>query len=417
MRMRRSILAGLALLLIACSSDSAPAGTGGTTPGAFPEEVAANAIRDYSKNVNASYDDALTSAKALQAAVDAFVADPTQAKFEAAKKAWIDARVPYGPTEAFRFYDGPIDNPETGLEGRINAWPLDEFEIDYTRDTATSGLVNDLSVTDLTKDVIAEANEKKGEKSITTGYHAIEFLLWGQDAATPGTGPGKRPYTDFVDGGTAQNQARRRTYLKNVTDLLVEDLEATRAEWEPRKAGSFGAKFGVEASDPSTEPNAKKEAIGKLLRSIGSMAKAELSGERMTVAFKNRSEEDEQSCFSDTTATDMLGNGIGIEDVWLGRQGSTDGVGLDDVVKAVDPALATKTTADLADAVAKLRKLKSLQDAGTPIDVILQAPDDSEGRKAMLAAIQALKLVAEDTEKAASALGLSITLEAPSEEL
>lgn len=417
--MRFKILAGLGLLLIACSSDdtSTTGGSSGAPPGTFPDDVATKAIADYSKNVHASYGEALTAAKALQSAVDAFVADPTEAKFEAAKKAWIDARVPYGPTEAFRFYEGPIDNAETGLEGRINAWPLDEFEIDYTRDTPDSGLVNDLSVTDLSKDVIAEANEKKGEKSITTGYHAIEFLLWGQDDATPGTGPGKRPYTDFVDGGTAANQARRRTYLKNVTDLLVEDLETTRAEWEPGKAGSFGAKFGVEASDPATEPNAKKEAIGKLLGSIGSMAKAELSGERMTVAFKNRSEEDEHSCFSDTTATDMLGNGIGIEDVWLGRHGSTDGVGLDEVVKGVDPALATKTTADLADAVAKLRKLKSLQDAGTPIDVILQAPDESEGRKAMLDAIQALKVVAEDTEKAASALGLSITLEAPSEEL
>lgn len=416
--MRFLVLAGLGLVLLACSSDDTSGGGNGTPQtGTFPEEIATKAISDYSKNVYASYDDALTAAKALQTAVDAFVANPNQASFDAAKKAWVDARVPYGPTEAFRFYEGPIDNAETGLEGRINAWPLDEFEIDYTRDTATSGLVNDLSVTDLSKDVIAEANEKKGEKSITTGYHAIEFLLWGQDDMTPGTGAGKRPFTDFVDGGTASNQARRRTYLKNVTDLLVEDLETTRAQWEPGKAGSFGAKFGVEASDPATEPNAKKEAIGKLLGSIGSMAKAELSGERMTVPYKNRSEEDEQSCFSDTTATDMLGNGVGIENVWLGRQRSTDGVGLDEVVKAVDPALAEKTTADLADAVGKLRKLESLQRAGTPIDVILQAPDESEGRKAMLDAIRALKVVADDTEKAASALGLSITLEAPSQEL
>ena len=408
-----SILAFGLLLTLSCSSESsAPA-----EAAVFSEDIASKAISDYKRNVNANYGDVLTGAMSLQVAVDTFLASPGATTFEATRKAWIEARVPYGPSEAFRFYDGPIDNPEDGPEGRINAWPLDEFEIDYTRDTPDSGLVNDLSVVDLTKDLIAEQNEKKGEKAITSGWHAIEFLLWGQDDASPGTGPGKRPFTDYVDGGTAKNPARRRTYLQNATRLLIDDLESVRVAWDPAKPGNFASKFGVEPSRAASDPNARKEVIGKLLRSIGSMAKAELSGERMTVAFKNRSEEDEHSCFSDTTATDMLGNGIGIENVWLGRYGPFDGVGLDEVVKAADPALATKATADIADSVAKLLKLKQLQDSGTPIDVILQAADGSEGRKAMLEAIQALKIVGEDMEKAATALGLTVMLEKPTEEL
>lgn len=411
--MRISSVFGFALLAVfACSAESSSPSKSG-----FPEDVATNAIANYKKIVFANYSDSLSTAKTLQAAIDAFVSNPTAATLEAAKKAWIEARVPYGFTEAFRFYDGPIDNPETGPEGRINGWPLDEFEIDYTRDTPNSGLISDTSIPDLTKEVIAEENEKKGEKAITSGWHAIEFLLWGQDDDKPGTGPGKRPYTDYVPGSAAANQARRQTYLRNVTQLLVDDLESVQVQWDPAATGKFASAFGVVASDPAAEPNAKKEVIGKLLRAIGSMAKAELSGERMTVAFKNRSQEDEHSCFSDTTATDMLGNGIGIENVWLGRYGSVDDVGIEDVVKAVDPALATKTTADVADSVAKLRKLKDLQDSGTPIDVILQAGDDTEGRKAMLEAIKALKVVGDDVEKAASALGLTITLEAPTEDL
>jgi len=406
--MRRFLLLTAASLAMACGSDDAAP----TTSKSFPSEIATRAIADYKKNALANYDDVLAAAKALKTAVDAFVATPNEATLEAARKAWIAARVPYGPSEAHRFYDGPIDNPDTGPEGEINGWPLDEFHIDYTRDTPTSGMINDTKV-EIAKEAIADANEREGEKAITSGYHAIEFLLWGQDDVRPGMGAGKRPYTDFVDGGTASNQARRRAYLKAVTELLVEDLESVRAEW----AGAFAAKFGVEPLDKATEPDAKKEAVGKLLRAIGSLAKAELSGERMTVAFKNRSQEDEHSCFSDTTATDLLGNGIGIENVWLGRYGVFDGVGLDEVVKTADAQLATKTTADVAAAVAKLRKLDELQKAGTPIDVVLAAADGSEGRTAMLEAIKALKLVADDVEKSAAALGLSVQIEKPSEEL
>ena len=408
-----SLRAFVCVALVACSSSST---SDAPKEGAFPDAVAQRAVADAKKNALVGYDEALTAAKALQAAVDTFVATPTEASFEAAKKAWIAARVPYAPTEAHRFYDGPIDAPEDGPEGRINGWPLDENEIDYTRDAPEGGLVNDLTVT-LTKDFIAAQNEKKGDKAITTGYHAIEFLLWGQDDAKPGTGPGKRPYTDFVDGGTHANQARRRTYLANVTALLVEDLQKVRDAWDPSKPDAFVTKFGVAPTDPAAQPDATKEVVGKLLRAMGSMAKAELSGERMTVAFKNRSEEDEHSCFSDTTATDMFGNGVGVQNVWLGKWGNADGVGLDEVVGAVDPALATKTTADLAAAVSKLRRLDELQAAGTPIDVILQAPDESEGRTAMLEAIRALKLVGDDVEKAATALGLGVELEKPSEEL
>ena len=209
---------------------------------------------------------------------------------------------------------------------------------------------------------------------------------------------------------------RRKAYLTTVTELLVSDLEEVMTAWTPNVAGNYAANFGVKASEAGK--TARDEALGDILRALGSMAKAELSGERMTVAYVNHSEEDEHSCFSDTTAADLWGDGVGIQNVWLGKYGSIDGVGIDEVVKAVDPALATRTTADIADAVAKLQTLVTLQDSGTPIDVIVVDPNDgSPGRMAMLAAIQALKKIGDDVEQAARALGLSVTFEKPSETL
>ena len=104
---------------------------------------------------------------------------------------------------------------------------------------ASAGIINNAAMYPmLTGEALAELNEMGGEANLATGYHAIEFLLWGQDDEMPGTGAGKRPYTDFVTGGgmTASNQARRREYLTAVTDLLVEQLETVRDAWAPNVA-------------------------------------------------------------------------------------------------------------------------------------------------------------------------------------
>jgi len=409
--MRR--LAPLLVLLTAsaCGSDD-------DSDGAFPASKAQQAITDYKRVVQLNYQDVLAGTRALDLAVRNFVDAPFEQPFAAAKAAWLAARVPYGPSEAFRFYGGPIDDDESGPEGLINGWPLDENYIDYTRDMKAGGIVNDVAnYPTLTAELIERANEARGEKALSTGYHAIEFLLWGQDDATPGTGAGKRAFTDYAwNDPTAPNAPRRREYLSIVSTLLVQHVESVAAQWDTSKPDSYGARFGVTADDEKSD--ARKEALSKILTSLGEMAKVELSGERMTVAYKNRSEEDEHSCFSDNTAVDLLGNGLGLQNVWLGRYGTFDGVGIDEVVAAVDPALATKTTADLQAAVSKLQALADFQKSGTPIDVIvLQKPDESPERTTMREAIEALKVFAGDIERAAAALGLSVKLEDPSEEL
>jgi putative iron-regulated protein len=391
----------------ACAAD-----TGQNEGPPFPSGVGKQAIENYKRNAYSEYGTCLAAAERLEVAVNAFAADPTEATHKAAKEAWIAGRVVYGPSEAHRLYNGPIDNDKTGPESRINGWPLDESYIDYTREVATSGLVNDISKP-ITAELLIEQNEKGGDDAITTGWHAIEFLLWGQDDDKPGSGAGKRPHTDFIDGGTASNQGRRREYLVAATKLLVEDLRGVKQAWDPAKADGFANRFGITSQNPTSENDPLKDAVGSLLKAIGSMAKAELSGERMTVAFKNRSQEDELSCFSDTTATDILGNGIGLQNLWLGRYGSNDGIGLDDTIKQLNPTLASKTTKDLAEAVTQLQALQTLQDQGTPIDVIIESADDAPGRVAMLRAIKSLKLVGDDIEEVIKTLGLKIQLGKP----
>jgi putative iron-regulated protein len=99
-------------------------------------------VEQYAAGVYSAYSAALASATEMDAAIDAFAADPTDETMTAAKHAWLAARDDYGPTEVFRFYGGPIDNDDTGTEGLINAWPLDEAYIDYVEGDETAGIVN-----------------------------------------------------------------------------------------------------------------------------------------------------------------------------------------------------------------------------------------------------------------------------------
>jgi putative iron-regulated protein len=341
----------------------------------------------YAANVHANYAESLSKAQMLKTAIDAFVAAPSQTTLDAAKTAWLASREPYGQTEVFRFYDGPIDNPEDGPEGAINAWPLDEVFIDYVENMPNAGIINNMQAfPTITKQVIADQNENGGEANISSGYHAIEFLLWGQDLSA--SGPGVRPFTDYT---TLANADRRKQYLSLVTELLVDDLTAVTEAW------ADGADYRAEFESGGTD------SIQKMLLGMGSLSGAELSGERMTVALDNRDQEDEHSCFSDNTHRDIRANALGIQNVFLGKYGATDGQGIEDLVRARDAALADRLKADIA------ASLVAIDAIPTPFDSAID--DDANGRPKVMAAIAALQKQTDTTVEAADALGITINLE------
>ncbi|MCB9078572.1 MAG: hypothetical protein H6631_13315 [Anaerolineaceae bacterium] len=339
-----AILWGVTVVLVAACSSTAPAAeTTAAEPTEAPaaraaetvdlEALKTEAIETYANIVFATYEDAYNLAVDLQDKINAFVADPTAETMQAAKDAWLAAREPYGQTEAFRFYGGPIDD-EDGPEGLINAWPLDEVYIDYVDGEANSGIINDVETyPTIDKALLISLNEVGAEENISTGFHAIEFLLWGQDFSRDGAG--NRPYTDYVAGGAAPNPDRRALYLQTAAGLLVEDLAELKRAWDPAIEGNYRADF---LSQP---PN---DALQKIFTGIGVLSKSELAGERIFTAYDNQDQEDEHSCFSDNTHRDIITNAQGIYNVYVGKytrvDGSTvSGASLADVIAAVNPEL------------------------------------------------------------------------------
>jgi len=348
----------------------------------------------YAELVHASYQDSLIEARALRATLERFLAEPDAAGLRAAKAAWLQAREPYGQTEAYRFYGGPIDD-EDGLEALINAWPLDENYIDYTVDGIGGGIIADREAhPEITPEVLRKLNEWGGDANISTGYHAIEFLLWGQDLNRDDPlSAGQRPVTDYRD---AEHAARRAAYLRTVADLLIADLAAVTTEWRP-DAENYRADF---VADPD-------RALGRIIVGLGSLSGGELAGERMAVALENKDQEDEHSCFSDNTHRDIALNQQGIVNVWTGTYRRIDGTvlrgpGLRAAVAATDPDLATRIDAALATASQRIAAIRA------PFDRELVTED---GRARIQSAIEALWVQTRLLPEAAAALGVEASIE------
>ncbi|HSI60936.1 MAG TPA: imelysin family protein [Ideonella sp.] len=358
---------------------------------------AAAVARQYAAVVSASYDDALAGALDLQKALQAFTAAPSAQTLDAARKSWRAGREWYGQTEAFRFYAGPIDN-DKGPEGRINAWPLDESYIDYVKGKPNAGYVNDRKVV-ISKASIARLNERGGEENISAGWHAIEFLLWGQDLSE--TGPGDRSFEDYVDGKNP-NADRRRQALLTITELLIDDLRSLTTAWAP-DARNYRASF----------ERGGQESVRKIIVGLGSLSRGELAGERMEVALNTQDQEDEHSCFSDNTTRDIVNNALGIENAWLGRFKRRDGsllqgASVKDLVAAKDAALAERTSKQIAESVADANAIPA------PFDRAIVGGKDAPGRIAIQKTIDSLVQQSKDLVASASAVGITrLTLVKP----
>ena len=366
-----------AMLFAACSSDSS-------------DDLAAQAVEDYASLVHEAYSISLDSAKEVDAAIDAFLADPSEANLETARSVWLEARFDYGVTEVFRFYGGPIDNEEDGTEGLINAWPLDEAYIDYVEGAPDAGIVNDpATYPTIDAATITAANEEGGEANISTGWHAIEFLLWGQDLNDGA--PGDRPASDYTD---APNADRRGLYLAVASDLLLTHLQELVDAWAP-DSDNYRAEFVAKDTE---------EALTDILTGMGELTLGELAGERMTVAYETRSQEDEHSCFSDNTTDDYLANIKGIEAVATGSYGSVSGVGIIELVAATDQEAADAIRDTIAASTAAAGAIPP------PLDQWLKpgVSDDEPGRMSILSTIEALEVQAEAITNGADTIGIAI---------
>ncbi|WP_028866157.1 imelysin family protein [Psychromonas aquimarina] len=305
---------------------------------------------NYIKMARAAYTDSLTSAQTLQLSVQQLLASPTDKSLAAAKAAYKSARIPYQQSEIMRWDTditltagldkdgGPASVDQ--WEGQVNAWPLDEQAIDYVQGNNNAGIINQKNAAPISIDYLIAQNGVGGEANVTTGFHAIEFLLWGQDLNGTKPGAGVRNVNDFQTDGsgrcTAANCDRRRDYLQAAVQLLVTDLTVMSNEWSPAaKAVEGTLAYNFYHSD---------DALRQIIFSMKNMATDELASARMNEGLEGLDPEQEHDCFSDLSHVAVYYNFQGIRNAFYGGYKKTDGqivsgAGIADYINQQSPAL------------------------------------------------------------------------------
>jgi putative iron-regulated protein len=412
---RRAVVIGAALILgrILCGiAAAAPQ----PASGAKSDMV----IAHYADMAQAAYGDAASGARDLQKSVDAFLAHPSAETLSAARAAWKAARIPYLQTEGFRFANSVVDD----WEPRVNAWPLDEGLIDYVAPSyGTQSDQNPL----YTLNIIANAKLRVGDKmldatsvdpallrqlqqaegvqtNVSTGYHAIEFLLWGQNLTGLTGGQGARPPSDYdVAACTHGNCARRAAYLKSTSDMLASDLEEMAADW--RVGGKARAELLAKGPDGG---------LAEILTGLGSLTFGEMAGERMKLGLMLHDPEEQQDCFSNNTHNSHYYDEIGISEIWHGRYTQTnghivEGPSLRDYAMATDPASAQRLDKALDDSLGTIKKMKDEADSGRMAYSQMISAGNAEGNKLVSDAMDSLVVQTRAIEGVAAILHLKVS--------
>ena len=377
----------------------------------------ADVLTNYANIAAAKYADSVTTAQRLQTAVDALIANPSAEALEDAKAAWLASRVPYQQTEVYRFGNAIVDD----WEGKVNAWPLDEGLIDYVdgsyggpSDENAFAVLNvvanpnftlsgsEVDAAEITPALLEETlHEADGiEANVATGYHAIEFLLWGQDLNGHGPGAGNRPWTDYAAGDacTGGNCDRRADYLKASTDLLVSDLEWMAAQWIDGGAAR------------ATLMENEDAGISAILTGMGSLSYGEQAGERMRLGLMLNDPEEEHDCFADNTHNSHYYDGLGIQNVYLGEYiridgTSVSGASLADMVAATDAALDAEMQGKLSTTMMALGRIKSAAEAGFAYDQMLEQ-GNAGGEALIMGGVNGLVDQTRSIERVVAALGV-----------
>ena len=320
------LMMALAAALVGCAPTDRSAGGSASSPGV--EAVLGNVEQNV---VTATYADFDREAAAFAAACRRFNAAPSDSLLMAARARWHAARVPWEQAEAFIF--GPVTF--YNLDASLDSWPLNTVDLDATlggTDAVTPASVADLDPT-------------------TRGFHAAEYLLWGED--------GRRRAADLTP--------RERDYLVAVAEIMARDAARIHAGWTG--SGGYAVLLSTAGAPGNTAYASSDDAVYELLMGVLFIVE-EVAAEKIHVTLQSGTDRFAESRYSRSSKADIENNLQSVSNVYEGTFGGRRGAGLSRLVAARDPALDARFRSELAAARAAVAAIP-----GPLEDAITEAPE------------------------------------------
>jgi len=311
-------------------------------------------IQGYVDNVMVpKYDLHAQNASALSVAVDAFIAEPTQVRLEAAQEAWRAARAPWELSETSLF--GPVD--VHGYDPALDSWPLNLVDLN-----TVLGESGELSQADF------EALDMS-----LKGFHAVELLLFGPD--------GTRDVTSL--------SARELSYLSLAAKDIAKVAGLLSTSWTGGDA-PYATVFRTAGEQGNTTYPSRFSAAQEITTGMAGILD-EVANGKIADPYNERDQTLVESPFSFNSKLDFANNVRGAKTAYLGdfELAQKDGRGLSDWVAERDSALDTRIQAEFDTAIAAIEAIPA------PFrDSIL----DDASRPKIKAAIDAINVVKDSVE-------------------
>lgn len=238
-------LLAIAILLIplACSKQENLPSPDPSAAHAYPLDASALEpfTHHYSETLQKKLDASTLTALLFDDSIKQFLATPNVANLEAAQQKWQETYALFNDTSPFTVL---TDNP--AQHSYIDSWPILPGYIDAISGFPNSGIVNDVTL-ELNEANIRQQHGLTFPGEVSTGFHAIEFMIWGETTTAENSESAKeskeenktlplKRYTPVkqwhqteLDVSQHSNN-RRRKYLALVTNILLKDIEKSNAE-------------------------------------------------------------------------------------------------------------------------------------------------------------------------------------------
>ena len=304
----------------------------------------------------------------------------------------------------------------------MNAWPLDEGLIDYVAGSYgtesdenplyTANVIANPSIeingakvdaSKITPELLSGTLQEAGdiEANVATGYHAIEFLLWGQDLNGTGPGAGERPYTDYDTANcTGGNCDRRAAVSEGGHRPAGLRPRGDGRQLEGRRRGAQGAARRRAEGRPVDHPH--RHGLAVLWRARRRAHEARPAAARSRGGARLLLRQHATSRISTTRSA----SATPITASYKRIDGSVvEGPSVSGLVKEADPAIDAELTGKLDATVAKMEAIQARAEGGEAYDQQI-GEGNAEGNATVQAAIDALVDQTKSIERAVGALKL-----------